>query len=231
MLSLHDITLTYPDGERRLTALNSVNLEVAPGRFTAVTGPSGSGKSSLLSVAATLVRPDAGTVVIDGIEASALSAAEAAELRRTTLGIVFQSPNLIPSLTVAEQLEVIGKLSGRPGRASVGRERIMELLADVGMGDLAHRRPGQLSGGQRQRVNIARALVHEPHVLLVDEPTSALDSQRSGEVMALLRRLTVERDLAAVVVTHDEEQLPVFDSVARMSDGVLSPGAAVGGRS
>jgi putative ABC transport system ATP-binding protein len=175
-LSLQNLTLTYPDGAGRLTALDDVGLEVGPGRLTAVVGPSGSGKSSLLAVAATLIRPDAGSVVVDGVDTAGLSGKRLSVLRRDRIGIVFQQPNLLPSLTVLDQLQVMTHLSGGSLRDS--RAKGLDLLGSVGLAALAERRPHQLSGGQRQRVNIARALMNDPAVLLVDEPTSALDRER-----------------------------------------------------
>lgn len=175
-LLVHDVTLTYPDGDGRLTALDAVRLEVPAGTLTAVIGPSGSGKSSLLAVAATLVTPDSGRVVVAGQDTTALGAAEKSALRRDRIGIVFQQPNLLASLTAVEQLQVMAHLSGRPVR--VLRRRALDLLDAVGLADKAGKRPHELSGGQRQRINIARALMNEPSVLLVDEPTSALDHER-----------------------------------------------------
>ncbi|MFF8593589.1 ABC transporter ATP-binding protein [Streptomyces sp. NPDC015220] len=220
-LLLEDVTLTYPDGDGRLTALDRVRLDAPGGTVTAVVGPSGSGKSSLLAVAATLITPDSGRVRVDGTPAGELSAAERAVLRRRSIGVVFQQPNLLPSLTAAEQLEVMARLDGR--RAAAGRAR--ELLAAVGLADQAHRRPHQLSGGQRQRVNIARALMNEPSVLLVDEPTSALDQERGAAVLYLLTRLTRERGAATVLVTHDHAHLDGADAVCEMRDGRLTAAA------
>lgn len=217
-LSLEDITLTYADGEGRLTALDGVGLDVPAGTLTAVVGPSGSGKSSLLAVAATLVTPDRGRVVVGGTETGSLSAAERAELRRRRMGIVFQQPNLLASLTALEQVELMARLDGR-GRSGEVRERAGELLDTVGLSGLAHRRPHQLSGGQRQRVGIARALMNEPAVLLVDEPTSALDHERGAAVLDLLGRLTREWGTATVLVTHDRARLSVADRVVELVDG------------
>ncbi|MFB6818713.1 ABC transporter ATP-binding protein [Streptomyces sp. NPDC056347] len=219
-LTLCDVTLTYPDGDGRLTALDRVSLEVPAGTLTAVVGPSGSGKSSLLAVAATLVTPDSGRVEVAGRETSGLDRAAQAELRRAHIGIVFQQPNLLPSLTAAEQLQVMTHLSGGAVRRS--RERAMELLDAVGLADQAGRRPHQLSGGQRQRVNIARALMNEPEVLLVDEPTSALDHERGAAVLDLLVRLVRERSTATVLVTHDRTHLDRVDRTVRMDDGRLT---------
>ncbi|MGW7099328.1 ABC transporter ATP-binding protein [Streptomyces sp. NPDC054838] len=223
-LHVHDVTLTYPDGDGRLTALDGVCLDVPGGSLTAVIGPSGSGKSSLLAVAATLVTPDSGRVVVGGRDTAGLSAAEKSALRREEIGIVFQQPNLPASLTAAEQLQVMAHLSGRPARRLRGRA--LELLDAVGLADKADKRPHQLSGGQRQRVNIARALMNEPSVLLVDEPTSALDHERGAAVLDLLVTLTRERSAATVLVTHDHAHLERMDGTARMSDGRLTPAPA-----
>ncbi|MFI1023508.1 ABC transporter ATP-binding protein [Streptomyces olivaceus] len=225
-LILTDVTLTHPDGDGRLTALDRVTLEVPGGGLTAVVGPSGSGKSSLLAVAATLITPDSGTVAVDGTDTTGLSRGELAGLRRYRIGIVFQQPNLLPSLTAAEQLQVMARLDGRRPRAARGRA--LELLDAVGLADHAGRRPHQLSGGQRQRVNIARALMNDPGVLLVDEPTSALDHERGAAVVDLITRLTRERGTATVLVTHDRAQLAAADRVARLHDGRLSPPAPAG---
>ncbi|MFG2616053.1 ABC transporter ATP-binding protein [Streptomyces sp. NPDC048507] len=219
-LLVHDVTLTYPDGDGRLTALDAVSLEVPAGTLTAVVGPSGSGKSSLLAVAATLVTPDSGRVVLAGRDTARLSAAEKSALRREEIGIVFQQPNLLASLTAVEQLQVMAHLSGRPSRQL--RRRAVELLDAVGLADKAGKRPHQLSGGQRQRVNIARALMNEPSVLLVDEPTSALDHERGAAVLDLLVTLTRERSTATVLVTHDHAHLDRMDAVAAMADGRLT---------
>ncbi|MCX2969260.1 MULTISPECIES: ABC transporter ATP-binding protein [Streptomyces] len=220
-LRLTDVTLTHPDGAARLTALDRVTLEVPRGGLTAVVGPSGSGKSSLLAVAATLIRPDSGTVTLDGASTAGLTRGELTDLRRRTVGIVFQQPNLLPSLTAAEQLQVMARLDGRdPAKA---RGRALELLDAVGLAGEADRRPHQLSGGQRQRVNLARALMNDPRVLLVDEPTSALDHARGAAVVGLIARLTRERGTATVLVTHDRAHLATADRTAEMRDARLTP--------
>ncbi|MEV7110268.1 ABC transporter ATP-binding protein [Streptomyces anulatus] len=224
-LTLTDVTLTYPDGEGRLTALDRVSLDVPPGTLTAVVGPSGSGKSSLLAAAATLVTPDSGEVVVAGTPTAGLGRAGRAALRREHIGIVFQQPNLLPSLTAAEQLQVMRHLSG--GSARSARRRALELLDAVGLADRADRRPHQLSGGQRQRINIARALMNEPAVLLVDEPTSALDHERGAAVLDLLVALTRERSTATVLVTHDLAHLERMDRTVTMDDGRLTVPAGV----
>ncbi|TVT47888.1 ABC transporter ATP-binding protein [Amycolatopsis rhizosphaerae] len=218
-LNLTGITLTYPDGDSRLTALDHVTLDVPKGRLTAVVGPSGSGKSSLLAVAATLVTPDDGTVTIDGTTTTGMTRGELADLRRRKIGIVFQQPNLLPSLTAAEQLEVMARIDGRS--AARARGRALELLDAVGLAAQAGRRPHELSGGQRQRVNIARALMNGPTVLLADEPTSALDHERGAAVIELITRLTREQATATVLVTHDRSHLSAVDEIVEVHDGRL----------
>ncbi|MFD4433410.1 ABC transporter ATP-binding protein [Nocardia sp. NPDC058497] len=226
-LTLTEVTLTYPDGAGRLTALDRVSMHVPGGTIAAVTGPSGSGKSSLLAVAATLIRPDSGAVVLDtdtgSTDLATLSRRAAAEVRRTAMGIVFQQPNLIPALTALEQLEVTAHLGGKPraGRSETN-SRARELLDAVGLSEHAGKRPAQLSGGQRQRVNIARALMNDPALLVVDEPTSALDSERGAAVLDLITTIAREHRAATILVTHDPTHLHRMDAVYRMVDGHLA---------
>ncbi|WP_042395760.1 ABC transporter ATP-binding protein [Streptacidiphilus carbonis] len=219
-LTLDDVVLSYPDGDRRLTALDRVSLDVDPGGFTAIAGPSGSGKSSLLAVAATLLRPDSGRVLIAGQDTAALSPRRAAELRRDRIGIVFQQPNLLPSLTALEQLQAVAHLRGDSPKAAL--PRAAQLLTAVGLTDAQQRRrPHQLSGGERQRVNIARALFTRPAVLLVDEPTSALDRTRGAAVVDLLATVTRDHATATVMVTHDLTLAARADQVLHITDGRL----------
>ncbi|MGW0891364.1 ABC transporter ATP-binding protein [Saccharopolyspora sp. NPDC002578] len=223
-LQLRDITLTYPDGDSRLTAVDHADLDVPAGSVTAVIGPSGSGKSSLLAVAAALVTPDSGRVVVDGTTVTGMNQAQMTAVRREKIGIIFQQPNLIASLTAAEQLQVMAHLDGRSARDA--RDRAVELLDAVGLSDKKDRRPHQLSGGQRQRINIARALMNDPAVLLVDEPTSALDHDRGAAVIDLITTLTHRRATATVLVTHDTTHLSGVDQVAEVFDGRVRVPAA-----
>jgi len=188
-----------------------------PGELVAIVGPSGAGKSSLLAVAGGLSRPTSGAVKVDGIELTELDRKATTKLRRERIGFVFQSGNLLPALTARDQLLLVEKITGRPGRNPA------ELLASVGMEHRADRRPGQLSGGERQRVGIARALMAEPSLLLVDEPTAALDRKRSHEVVELLARETHTSGVATIMVTHDHEVLRHCDRVLEMVDGRLRP--------
>ena len=209
--------LALGDGDSTVQALDNVSLTVRPGEMVAVVGPSGAGKSSLLAVAGALTTPDSGTVRVNGTDLGTLSKAARARFRLKEIGFVFQSGNLIPALTAAEQLRLMQKLAGTRDTLDP-----LELLAAVGMDHKARSRPHQLSGGERQRVGIARSLVNRPTLLLVDEPTAALDRARSQEVVALLARETRERGVATVMVTHDHDVLHHCDRVVEMVDGRLS---------
>jgi putative ABC transport system ATP-binding protein len=224
LITLDQVTLTYADGDRRLTAVDDVSLTVRPGTLTALTGPSGSGKSSLLAIASTLVRPEAGRVLVGDVDTTTLTVRQATALRRERVGIVFQQSNLLPSLTATDQLVVMGELGG-PRRATrrARAARARELLDEVGLAAERDKRPDQLSGGQRQRVNIARSLMNDPSVLLVDEPTSALDQERGAEIIDLVVGLTADRGTATLLVTHDLGHLPRMHAVVGMLDGRLAP--------
>lgn len=228
-LEIHETTLEYPDGTtadgkpRTVTALDAVTFRAERGTMTALVGESGSGKSSLLAVAGALVEPTSGSVKVNGIEAVGQPEKTRAGLRREQIGVVFQQPNLIPSLTAREQLLVGEHIRGLRRAKFKERGRAAdELLARVGLEGAGDRRPHQLSGGQRQRVNIARALMGNPALLLADEPTSALDHERSLEIVELLREVTREFNVATVMVTHETDLLDKVDSVVTMRDGKLS---------
>ncbi len=224
MIELTDVVLTFPDGDNTITAIDHADLVVEPGTVAGITGPSGSGKSTLLAVASTLIKPDSGSVVVDGQDVTKLDLHETANMRRDTIGIVFQQPNLLPSLTAVEQLMVMNELGqkGNRSRRAAVRAKALELIDSVGLATSGGKRPHQLSGGERQRINIARALMNDPSVMVVDEPTSALDQERGSAIIDLILRLTSERDTATMLVTHDQSHLPRMDKVLRMVDGVLT---------
>ncbi|MFF4079852.1 ABC transporter ATP-binding protein [Streptomyces sp. NPDC001777] len=210
----------------RVDALDGVDLTVRPGTFTAVMGPSGSGKSTLLHCAAGLDRPTSGTVEVGGTELTGLSERRLTLLRRDRIGFVFQSFNLVPSLTAAQNVALPLRLAGRrPSRAEV-----REALARVGLADRAGHRPTELSGGQQQRVALARALITRPAVLFGDEPTGALDTATSRGVMEMLRELVDLEGQTIVMVTHDTVAAAYADRVVflvdgRVADDLAAPGA------
>lgn len=216
-LQLSDVTVSYPDGDSQLLALNHVDAQLDRGQAVALVGESGSGKSTLLSVAAGLVVPTSGRVQVAGTTLDPDDVEARARVRRQDIGVIFQQPNLLGSLNVREQLLITDELRGTKGR----RQRADDMLEFVGLGGLGQRRMQQLSGGQRQRVNIARALMGSPRLLLADEPTSALDRQRSESIMELLLQASRELDIALLVVTHDVNLTQYVDATWEMRDGVL----------
>lgn len=217
-LSMRDVTVTFPDGDGRITALDNATLAAEPRTVTFVVGASGSGKSTLLSAAAGLLTPDSGSVEVAGEPLSD-------DVRLNHIGMVFQQPNLIASLTVRDQLLVTEHIRGVRGKALRAKEgRADDLLELVGLEGLGDRRMQQLSGGQRQRVGIARALMGEPSLVLADEPTAALDTNRSKEIITLLRNVTEELGPACLIVTHETELIEDGDRVIEVSDGRVSQG-------
>jgi putative ABC transport system ATP-binding protein len=214
-VTLEGVTKTHGRGDGIVRALDDVSLAFEPGTFTAIMGPSGSGKTTLLQVAAGLDRPDRGTVRLGATDVTTLGERRLAMLRRRRLGFVFQSFNLLPSLTAAQNAILPLRLAGERPRRRVGREA----LARVGLGDRAGHRPAELSGGQQQRVAIARALVTEPQVIFADEPTGALDTRSARDVLALLHEVTDRDGRTIVMVTHDPVAAAVADRVVFLADG------------
>jgi putative ABC transport system ATP-binding protein len=194
-----------------------VNLRIESGEFTAIVGRSGSGKTTLLDVAGLLLRPSSGTVLLDGEDTARLGDGRRADLRARRIGFVFQEYNLLPALTVIENVMLAWRYGG--GSQREDRRRAVELLEMVGLSQRLNHRPDQLSGGQQQRMAIARALVNRPALVLGDEPTGAVDSQTSDELVALMRRLNGEEGVTFVVVTHDLDLAAQTDRVVRLADG------------
>ncbi|MFJ6619221.1 ABC transporter ATP-binding protein [Kitasatospora sp. NPDC091335] len=216
-IELRGVRRTYGRGEATVQALRGVDLALAHGSFTAVMGPSGSGKSTFLQCAAGLDRPDQGQVRLGGEDISTLSEDRLTKLRRSRIGFVFQSFNLLPSLSVEQNVLLPQRLAGE----RQDRARARELLARVGLGEHARRRPGQLSGGQQQRVAIARALITRPDVVFADEPTGALDTRTAHEVLGLLRQAVDSMGATVVMVTHDPVAASFADRVLFLAGGAI----------
>ncbi|MEV0380569.1 ABC transporter ATP-binding protein [Nonomuraea sp. NPDC050643] len=212
---LDGVTRTYGDGDAKVAALHQVSAAFPMGSFTAVMGPSGSGKSTLLQCASGLDRPQSGAVRVAGQDITRLPEKDLAVLRRDRIGVIFQTFNLVPSLTAWQNVVLPSRLARRrPDPA-----RVRELLRRVGLGDREGHRPAQLSGGQQQRVAIARALLSRPEVLFADEPTGALDRATGHEVLELLREAVDEFGQTVVMVTHDPEAAARADAVLFLTDG------------
>ncbi|CAH8773256.1 ABC transporter ATP-binding protein [Paenibacillus dendritiformis] len=226
-LVLENINKQYGEGDTTVMALKNVSLQVDEGEFVAVVGPSGSGKSTFLSIAGALLTPTSGRLLISGSDIANISARRLNRVRLENIGFVFQSSNLVPYLTVLDQLMLIGKL-GRQGKREA-EQKAVQLLSEVGLEHRLHHYPDKLSGGERQRVAIARALMNDPGVILADEPTASLDSTRGRAVVEMLASEVRSRRIAAVMVTHDERVLDLCDRVITIKDGMLSeekrPGA------
>jgi putative ABC transport system ATP-binding protein len=217
-VALRDVRKVYGRGEGAVVALDGISIALPVGSFSAVMGPSGSGKSTFLNVAAGLDRPNAGSVTLGNTDLTRLSERRLTVLRRERIGFVFQAFNLLPSLTVAQNISLPIRLDGhRPRRSAV-----REVAARVGLETRLRHRPSQLSGGQQQRVAIARALVTRPDVVFADEPTGALDTRTGREVLALLREIVDEDARTVVMVTHDPSAAAWADRVILLADGRLA---------
>jgi putative ABC transport system ATP-binding protein len=219
IVSLQKVTKNYGQGGVLTQALRGVNLIVEAGEFTAMAGPSGSGKSTLLNIIGGLDRATSGRVEVDGREINTLSKTELSLLRRERIGFIFQSYNLIPVLTALENAEYVLVLQGIP--TVERRERVREVLKEVGLEGLENRYPRQLSGGQQQRVAIARAIVSEPALVLADEPTANVDSETGKALLDLMRKLNEEKGVTFFFSTHEEAVMKRARRLLQLRDGVI----------
>ncbi len=223
-VELRGVRRQYGRGTSAVHALAGIDLALPRGTFTAVMGPSGSGKSTFLQCAAGLDRPTSGSVSLGGTEITGMSENELTELRRSRIGFVFQAFNLLPSLTVEQNVLLPMRLAGQ----RQDRHRAAAVLAQVGLADKARRRPGELSGGQQQRVAVARALITSPDVMFADEPTGALDTGTAAEVLGLLRQAVNTLGATVVMVTHDPTAAAWADRVLFLADGTFAGGVQGG---
>jgi putative ABC transport system ATP-binding protein len=216
MIEIRDLTKTYHVGEVDVHALRGVTLSVAKGEFVAVVGPSGSGKSTLFHILGGLTPPSSGTVHIDGRDLLAMSDADRTELRKSTVGFVFQKYNLLPTLSAADNIAIARDIAGKNGELDAHFKDALKLLGIEGR---LHHKPRALSGGEQQRVAIARAIVNNPSLLLADEPTGNLDSENSRLVLGLLRDLNQRTGQTILMITHDTDAAAYGNRIVHMRDG------------
>jgi len=223
-LQMQEVRKIYGSGENAVAALDGVDLTLGSDEILALVGPSGSGKTTLCSIAGGLLTPSSGTVIVGGSDISRYSSKQLTEFRRSAVGFVFQTVNLVSFLTARENLLVVDELGPRTGRRA--RERADQLLDELGLAKRADNLPAELSGGERQRVAIGRALMNEPDLVLFDEPTSALDTHLGDQVVALIRQEMKSRGTAAIIVTHDQRITHYADRVATIVDGRVTDSSA-----
>jgi putative ABC transport system ATP-binding protein len=224
------ISKWFGQSDARIQALRRLDLDIGMGELAMLVGPSGCGKTTLISVVAGLLDASEGDLEVLGEQPGHMPAGQRIRFRRENLGFVFQQFNLLPALTAAENVAVPLFVAGWKRKTAV--QKAADLLAQLGMADRANALPSQLSGGQQQRVAMARALVHDPRLVVCDEPTSALDAQAGHKVMELLTEIAVRPDRAVIVVTHDSRVLDFADTIAHMEDGRIThvePGAGMAG--
>ncbi|HOK42918.1 MAG TPA: ABC transporter ATP-binding protein [Thermoclostridium caenicola] len=218
MIRIENVTKVYRNGEIQLTALKGVSLHVKPGEFVAVMGPSGCGKSTLMNLLGCLDSITSGKYILNGKDVSTLSGNELAYIRNKEIGFVFQSFNLLPRMTILENVELPMVYAGVPARER--RARALEALARVDLSERIKHRPSEISGGQRQRVAIARAIVNKPSVILADEPTGNLDTKVTVEIMRIIQQLNDE-GVTVLMVTHEPDVANYAKRIVRMKDGCI----------
>lgn len=217
VVSLSGVTKIYGRGDTRVRALKGIDLVINKGEFTSIMGPSGSGKSTMLHVIAGLDNPTKGVVTVDGIDITHLKDKELTELRRSRIGFIFQSFNLVPTLNVEDNILLPMQLSNQ----KIDKEWMSRVVQVLGLSDRLKHRPSELSGGQQQRVAVARALVARPAIIVADEPTGNLDSKTSDEVLSILRQAVDEFGQSVIMVTHNPAVASVSDRVIVVSDGFI----------
>ena len=226
LIEINDVTKRYHKGDETITPLDGVALSVEEGEFLALMGASGTGKSTLLNLVASIDRPDSGTIVVDGVDITSLSRTQLASWRAANMGYIFQTHNLVPVLTAYENIEL--PLLLLPMSRSERRKRVEIALDAVQLRDRAVHYPRQLSGGQEQRVGIARAIVAHPKVVVADEPTGDLDPDTSAQIIDLLKRLNQQLNVTLLMVTHDAEVAAVADKQFHLDHGRLVQTGGVG---
>ena len=217
VLELKQVKKTFGSGHKEIEAMKETNFTADRGELIAIIGPSGSGKSTFLTIVGGLLTPTSGSVVINDKNLADLNEKERSKIRLKEIGFILQASNLVPFLTVANQLKLLDQVK----KENMTKKQLEELYDDLGIGDLRSKYPADLSGGERQRVAIAKALYSNPSIILADEPTASLDSDRAYEVMELLKNETKNKNTTTIVVTHDIRLVGYCDKVFKMTDGVL----------
>ena len=214
------VSKIYQGNNISVRAVDSASISIYPGEFVGLVGPSGSGKTTMLAMLAALLKPSEGEVFIDQVKLSEMSEKERVSFRRKKIGFTFQANNLIPYLTVLENVELMLRLNNRYNSSS--REQAEELLFRLGLQERMNNLPNQLSGGERQRVSIARSMIHNPSVILADEPTASLDTQRAFQVTQTYSELIHENGKAGIMVTHDLRMCKYVDKIIQIADGKIT---------
>ena len=217
VLELKQVKKTFGSGHKQVNALKETNFTADKGELIAIIGPSGSGKSTFLTIVGGLLSPTSGDVLINGANLAALNEKQRSKIRLQEIGFILQASNLVPFLTVANQLKLLDQVK----KGNMSKTELEELYEDLGINELRIKYPADLSGGERQRVAIAKALYSNPSIILADEPTASLDSDRAYEVMELLKNETKSKNTTTIVVTHDIRLVGYCDKVYKMTDGVL----------
>lgn len=220
ILETKNLSKIYESGSLKVKAVDEITLQFAKGEFVALVGPSGSGKTTMLALLAGLLRPTAGTILVENTDLVKMSDVERTRFRRQKVGFTFQANNLVPYLTALENVELMLRMNKQYDRKSADRAK--NLLVRLGLGDRLNNLPSQLSGGQQQRVAIARALIHDPTLVLADEPTASLDTERATQVVQILSQLIHEQGRTGIMVTHDLRMCQFADRVIQMMDGKIA---------
>ena len=220
VIETHAVTKIYQSGHLSVKAVDQISININRGEFVGLVGPSGSGKTTMLAMLAALLKPSEGKVFVDQLNLGEMNEAKRVEFRRKKIGFTFQSNNLLPYLSVRENVEFMLRLNNQYNSAT--RQKALDLLIRLGLEDRLDNLPNQLSGGQRQRVSIARSLIHDPAVVLADEPTANLDTERAYQVTKLFADLIHEQNKAGIMVTHDLRMCKYVDKIIQLEDGKIA---------